>query len=225
MGHYDGVGKAAFEETVAELRAYGPINEESWAPRYTLSAIQESIEFKAYPKTPRLRRTVIITEKIDGTNAAVGITEQGTVYAQSRNRVITPGKTTDNCGFATWVEDNQDFLRDTLRVGLHFGEWWGQGIQRGYGQQRKFFSLFNTMRWSGLAYHTGAHDIGLGLVPVLNIGELTDDLIDRSLYTLRTFGSTAAPGFMDPEGIIVFHTASGQVYKVTLDGDGHKGQS
>lgn len=31
------------------------------------------IEFKAWPKIPRLFRDVIITEKIDGTNAAIHI--------------------------------------------------------------------------------------------------------------------------------------------------------
>ena len=31
------------------------------------------IEFKEWPKTPRLLRNITITEKIDGTNAAIGI--------------------------------------------------------------------------------------------------------------------------------------------------------
>jgi hypothetical protein len=28
---------------------------------------------------------------------------------------------------------------------------------------------------------------------------------------------------MDPEGIVVFHTAASVLFKKTLDGDGHKG--
>jgi hypothetical protein len=91
------------------------------------------IEFKAWPKIARLNRRMIITEKIDGTNAAVIVTEGGQVYAQSRTRLITPGKTTDNFGFAAWVEQNKVFLAERLGPGYHYGEWWGVGIQRGYG--------------------------------------------------------------------------------------------
>lgn len=79
------------------------------------------ITFKEWPKTPRLLRDIVITEKIDGTNAAIGIVpaegvivgdpaviteitvdsgETFAVYAQSRTRLITPGKSTDNYGFA-----------------------------------------------------------------------------------------------------------------------------
>ncbi len=36
-------------------------------------------------------------------------------------------------------------------------------------------------------------------------------------------GSVVSPGFMRPEGIVIFHVASGQIFKATLDGDGHKG--
>lgn len=207
----------------AELLSYGELTPDS-RPRYTLRPlIPEPPKFEAYPKTPRLRRTVIITEKIDGTNAAVGVQPDGTVYAQSRNRLITPGKTTDNAGFAAWVDDNADFLRDTLGLGLHFGEWWGAGIQRNYGLHCKRFSLFNVGRWAGLNDYDEAHERGLGTVPVLVSGELSDTLIDHALDKLRKYGSYASIGFMNPEGIIVYHTASGQVFKVTLDGDGHKG--
>src|ERR1035437_6203226 len=101
----------------------------------------------AFPKIARLNRDIVITEKIDGTNAAIGIVEapftvsdgEGgpefrgyRVYAQSRNRIITPGK--DNAGFAAWVESIKDIAIEVLGPGLHFGEWWGNGIQRGYGQ-------------------------------------------------------------------------------------------
>ena len=48
-------------------------------------------EFRAWPSIPRLYRDCVITEKIDGTNAAVVVTDDGQVYAQSRKRVITRG--------------------------------------------------------------------------------------------------------------------------------------
>lgn len=42
---------------------------------------------------------------------------------------------------------------------------------------------------------------------------------DWALNMLATAGSAAAPGFMDPEGIVVFHEASGQLFKATIKGD------
>ncbi len=32
-------------------------------------------------------------------------------------------------------------------------------------------------------------------------------------------GSKAAPGFDNPEGVVVFHTANSSLFKVTLEGD------
>lgn len=100
-------------------------------------------EFTPFPKIPRLNRDIIITEKIDGTNAAivveqeidesVGSSQPGillspphplaglVVRAQSRNRFISPEK--DNHGFARWVFNNADELATLLGAGIHFGEW------------------------------------------------------------------------------------------------------
>lgn len=39
------------------------------------------------------------------------------------------------------------------------------------------------------------------------------------LGVLREHGSIAAPGFMDPEGIVIWHEASGQLFKATVKGD------
>lgn len=120
-------------------------------------------EFQPFPKIPRLNRPTFWTEKIDGTNAAVGITEPdrwldsptglpGGVWAQSQTRVITPAN--DNFGFARWVADHADKLRGALGPGLHFGEWYGRGIWRGYGIREdqgaggRFFALFNVFRWT-----------------------------------------------------------------------------
>ena len=35
----------------------------------------EPLEFRPYPKTPRLNREIVVTEKIDGTNGAIVIEE------------------------------------------------------------------------------------------------------------------------------------------------------
>jgi hypothetical protein len=186
-------------------------------------------DFRAYPKTPRFRREVIITEKIDGTNAAIGISHDTEVWAQSRNRIIQPGD--DNYGFAAWVMERAPALASILGPGLHFGEWWGSGIQRGYGLTRgeKRFSLFNVVRWEALSTDVidecddgstiTANDVGVYTVPVLAQGVLDDALVELALDKLRVYGSYAAPGYMNPEGICIFHTASRQTYKVLIDKD------
>jgi hypothetical protein len=174
--------------------------------------------FKEFPKIPRFKRNFVITEKIDGTNACVIVGPQGQVSAQSRTRLITPDD--DNFGFAKWVSDNAMQLIG-LGEGHHFGEWWGGSVQRGYGLKEKRFSLFNTGRWgydpeSGYPnYPECCH-----VVPVLYQGQdHLDADIDDALYYLRTYGSKAAPGYMNPEGIVVYHTASRGMFKILLEND------
>lgn len=194
------------------------------------------MEFTPWSKTPRLFRGMVVTEKIDGTNAAIRIKESGgyvlprdavtyvgrgegmrTVYAQSRNRFVIPGD--DNHGFAQWVRDNAESLVGDLGPGIHFGEWWGQGIQRGYGLTEKRFSLFNTEKWGGTLFSTPE----LHVVPVLGRGPFDTDTIRDLAEGLSSGGSVASPGFANPEGVCVYHLASRQVFKYTTDGDGHKG--
>lgn len=131
------------------------------------------------------------------------------VTAQSRSRIITPEN--DNYGFAAWVKVNEETLKQ-LGPGYHYGEWWGQGIQRGYGLAEKRFSLFNTKAW-GTTRPACCH-----VVPVLATWN-NFQAVEMALQRLRTEGSVAAPGFMRPEGVIAFHSASQQMFKVTLDKD------
>lgn len=123
-------------------------------------------EFTPFPKIPRLFRDIVITEKIDGTNAAITFTpEDGwTLITQSRSRVIISSD--DNFGFARWAENNAEALFEVLGFGTHFGEWWGSGIQRGYGLPKgeKRFSLFNVHRWKDVDFSSVP---GLGVVPTM----------------------------------------------------------
>lgn len=168
--------------------------------------------FVAFPKIPRLYREIVITEKIDGTNACVQVREDGTVRAGSRSRWITPAD--DNFGFAAWVFKHSEELRQ-LGPGTHYGEWWGGKIQRGYGRPEKTFSLFNVAKWEDPEVRPACCSV----VPRLYTGPFIEDEIRYHLQTLRLYGSLAAPGYMNPEGIIVFHTASGHLYKVLLEND------
>ena len=195
--------------------------------------IMAEIEFVKVPSIPRYSREVIVTEKIDGTNASIYIGEDGEFLVGSRKRWITPDN--DNYGFARWAYANVTLLRQ-LGTGHHFGEWWGSGINRNYGlvKGEKRFSLFNTLRWclygneprikSGIyAKEVKYQDIlppGIGLVPELWRGNFDDMCATTILENLQNCGSLASPGFTNPEGIVIFHVAGRLAFKKTLDNDG-----
>lgn len=172
------------------------------------------IEFRPWPKIGRLNKDMVVTEKLDGTNAAVGVTADGQVYAQSRTRIITPGD--DNFGFAAWVAANTDRLRE-LGEGLHFGEWWGRGIQRGYGLDERRFSLFNTNRWTGVRadWYRCLEVPCCHVVPVLRRYTFDSRIVEYVYCDLKQYGSVAAPGFDNPEGVVVYHAASGTLFKLS----------
>ncbi len=173
--------------------------------------MNDAPEFQGWPKIPRLMKDMVITEKIDGSNAQVLITETGYVMAGSRKRWVTPED--DNHGFARWVADHDIELVHFLGPGRHFGEWWGQGINRRYDMEHKVFSLFNTSKWEGMDELDGQ----LRVVPVLGIHTFDTEVIEMEMNILRSVGSSAAPGFMKPEGLCVFHTAANQVFKYPLE--------
>jgi len=190
------------------------------------------LTFEAFKKIPRLSRDIVITEKIDGTNAQIYIQEMEEadiqpfsdsfsllvgpgeayrIWTGSRTRWITPTK--DNFGFATWVKKN---LEEVVKLGpgQHFGEWWGNGIQRGYGLPNgdKRFSLFNTFKWSETR-PSCCH-----VVPTLYEGPFSETAINDTLKKLRLNGSFAAP-FLNPEGIVIYHTQGKCYFKKTLVDD------
>jgi hypothetical protein len=166
--------------------------------------------FVEFPKIARLSRETIVTEKIDGTNAQVHITEDGRIYAGSRSRWLTPED--DNHGFAAWVHAHTPDLL-ALGPGSHFGEWWGAGIRRGYGLREKRFSLFNVDRWN--VNRPACCEV----VPVLYRGDFDTAQVQLALENLRIGGSRAAPGFMNPEGVVVFHLAGRVGFKKTIHKD------
>lgn len=178
------------------------------------------MEFFKFPKIPRMANTTVtITEKIDGTNAQiiVPVDENEPLVVGSRNRFVTPGKTTDNYGFAQWVSGHEPELRK-LGPGRHYGEWWGQGIGRGYGLDHRRFWLFN---------YEGPLDPGLpwevGRVPVLLKRQMNWDYdtaedISGAIVRLQYNSSVAAPGYMNPEGVVI--DIGGFKMKVVFDKHG-----
>jgi RNA ligase-like protein len=147
------------------------------------------------------------------------------VAAGSRNKWLTTEKNGDNYGFARWVADNVNDLK-RLGHGRHFGEFWGAGIQRRYGLTEKRFSLFNTERWKpapdngGIFFDSTVVSLpGLTVVPVLYQGVFNTQECNIALNMLYTSGSAAAPGFMDPEGIVIWHEAARVLFKKTIKDD------
>lgn len=178
-------------------------------------------EFLSFPSIKRLSRDVIVSEKIDGTNAQIYIGSEetgdnGLLLPGSRNRWLEPGKN-DNHGFAGWVHEHKEELK-ALGPGRHYGEWWGQGIARNYGLKTKKFSLFNVSRWGDESVRPACCEV----VPTLYTGIFDTVEIDRILLKLIANGSYAAPGFNNPEGIVIFHVPSGYLLKKTVGDDGHK---
>ena len=207
--------------------------------------MSDIMDFEKFGKIPRLSREVVVTEKIDGTNGQILIVDIPlsmleskpagaieTTYAfmlvGSRTRWLT--HELDNYGFWHWAYDNRDELIE-LGEGRHFGEWWGSKIQRGYGltNGERHFSLFNTGRW----VDRQVGDVAVGtmkqgqqfapvccrVVPILYTGEFDTKSIEFELHDLRCNGSRAAPGYMKPEGVVIFHTAANMSFKKTLEKD------
>ncbi len=183
-------------------------------------AIDEVIfPFWGFNNIPILSREMRITEKSDGTNAQIFITpdsspitlpdgRQVPFLVGQRTRYIMPEK--DNFGFAKWAYENVDELLK-LGPGHHYGEWWGQGIQRKYGLDKRVFSLFNTK----LEYIPACCSV----VPVLYKGEFDTETVKEFLEYLKGFGSFAAPGFMKPEGIVIYHVQGRIYFKKTIEND------
>lgn len=183
----------------------------------------------------RLRLAVVVGEFSDISYEPI---YEYHVYAQSRNRFLTP--INDNFGFAAWVHENAEELVEILGPGCHFGEWWGSGIQRGYGLPRgeRRFSLFNVTRhnplgsMAGLEAHFAAPFAAreplfpdlpeLSTVPVISAVEgdrslrAMSHMVDQALAELSLAGSFAAE-FARPEGIVLFHSRSNQLFKAFCD--------
>jgi len=195
FGAYDFMGDIICEECINKIK----------------KEVAMENEFIKFDKIPRLNRNIIITEKIDGTNAQIYFTDDDQMLVGSRKRWITPED--DNFGFARWCTEHRDLLFSDLGYGRHYGEWWGQGIQRKYDLKEKRFSLFNVHRWD-------AETLSMcHVVPKIYEGPFDQKMINTLIEVMREKGSYAAKGFMKPEGIVIYHTQHGNLFKITLEND------
>lgn len=175
-------------------------------------------EFRGFNKIYRYSRDCIITEKIDGTNGVIYIDDNNNMFVGSRSRwlwgSIQDEIHNDNHGFASWCKSNKEELMK-LGKGYHYGEWWGQGINRNYGLKEKRFSLFNVTLWRD-------HNIRpkcCSIVPILFEGKFTTQNIDAIMEFLIKNGSMASFGFMNPEGVVIYHTQANYLFKKTFEND------
>lgn len=169
-------------------------------------------EFRGFSKISRLSRDIIISEKIDGTNGLIYLDNHCNISVGSKNKWLDDHN--DNHGFWHWVMENKEELR-LLGSGYHYGEWWGKGIQRGYGLKEKRFSLFNVARWTNNLYLPKCCYI----VPILYEGMFNTSIISSILDELKITGSKASEGFMQPEGIIIYHKQGNVYFKKTIEND------
>lgn len=179
------------------------------------------IVFQPWPKIQRVenvKNKEIYTEKIDGTNACIVILNADAntvvedyvlyqdqdvkIFAQSRSKLIKVGD--DNFGFAGWVKEHAEELK-SLGEGYHYGEWWGQGIQRGYGLDHKKFSLFNTKRWNP---QNPNKPNCCDVVPIIEANSLEE----AAAFLIKN-GSLAAPGYFPIEGVVIYNYATDTLLK------------
>lgn len=195
-------------------------------------------EFKSWGSTTRENKNKTITEKLDGTNACI-VAQDGKVTAQSRKRIITPDD--DNYGFAKWVYDNAGALLDTLGYGYHYGEWYGEGIQKNpLGIEGKRFALFHATKYTeGNGFDLERVD-ELETVPLLHHGQcdvwtLPKIMEDLEIYGTKVKGAktekiyTGIPGLegteyvyekaAEAEGIIIWNNETRTRTKMLLKDD------
>lgn len=215
--------KELLTSDTSDLPDYDSLRSE-WIDARTLPGAEPAVEFRGFGKLQRLydsRHGVVITEKVDGTNGAIHVRDGRVVGVQSRKRLIYPGK--DNFGFATWVSENNDLIAEILGDGLHYGEWYGKGIQRGYGLDERRFALFNTSRWKDLAHPDLPQLHG---VPELYSGSIEesglDTAVSEALAVLQDTGSGVNPGYQNYEGIVVHFPDSQTSFKHVVNSPGSK---
>jgi hypothetical protein len=188
-------------------------------------------EFKGWGSTTRENKNKTITEKLDGTNACVVI-YNGKVTAQSRKRIVTPDD--DNYGFAKWVDKNKEALLNTLGYGYHYGEWYGEGIQKNpLGIEGKRFALFHATKYTEGNGFDLSRVQGLETVPLLHHGQCDVWTIPHIMQELEEYGSKVEgakvvgqietfPGFAihaKAEGIIVWNNETKTRTKILLEND------
>ena len=198
--------------------------------------------YASFPSIERLENIYcVISEKVDGTNSLIEINEvfpvgepkEIQVRFGSRNRYITFNN--DNAGFANFFRHYEARFKDVaadiilkelevsgetltecqeqypLRI---YGEWFGSGIQRGYGLKDKFFMPFSTFYAEKLIEYQVPNIIKPN---IMYTGKFSQEIADICMQTL-TNGSLVIPEFKRPEGIVIHFPKYNLRLKQTFEG-------
>jgi hypothetical protein len=142
------------------------------------------------------------------------------VWVQNRQRIVTPDQH-DVHGVASWARAHAAQLAETLGPGIHFGEWWGYKICRGYGlgPGDRRFSLYNTARWG---FIDGTQVPSLYTQPVLWEGNFLEGwaTIRNEMDGLLNHGSVASPGYRHPAGVVLYHHSADVMMQHTFKTEG-----
>jgi len=176
-------------------------------------------KFQKWPKTPRPDRfNIIITEKIDGSNAQILIEDGEITMVGSRNREIFPGGNRDNAGFAGFIQENAEEICHLLPDGRHYGEWAGPGIQRNpLNLPEKLFFLFDPYRYRNKDNPalTMALPHRFRVVPQLYFGPLDVYTINSEYENIKECTCVNEPGSHGNSGEGIIVQILGDKFKLT----------
>ena len=185
----------------------------------------------------------VISEKIDGTNGLIEIQNKANnsntgsmiVKFGSRNRYISFSD--DNAGFANFFRHyekkfknmakeiiassyNEDSQTDEIPTENYplriYGEWFGKGIQRGYGLDDKYFMPFSSF----YAEHMIKAGIPNIMMPnIMYTGKFSLEVVDNCMNCL-TSGSfhNLITNYDNPEGIVIYFPKYNFRLKQTFEG-------
>jgi len=150
------------------------------------------------------KNTIIITEKMDGTNGCIIIKDGIIIGVQSRTKLLSIDD--DNYGFFAWCAEHAAHIIDVLGDGRHYGEFCGPGINKNRHDlgQRAFF-IFNTF-----VYPTIPESAYIKKIDLIYTGKYSDLEIRKASFYINLRGMRF--GYC-PEGFVVFYEAFGGYIK------------
>jgi hypothetical protein len=164
--------------------------------------------------------SLIVEEKLDGTNVGMHFNEAGELVLQCRGHLITEGMHPQYDLFKQWANVKRNVLEDRLADRyIMFGEWMYARHSIWYRQLSHYFYEFDiydkkARAFLGLEKRLEIlNDSGIETVPVVHRGEATQKellaLIDKS-----AFGSE----FVHPSTNVVDHVMEGVYLRTEADG-------
>lgn len=192
------------------------------------------MKYPSFNKIERLENIYcIISEKIDGTNGLIEINYDSVKFG-SKNRYLESHE--DNAGFMNFYSYHKNIFINTAKelnekeieisgetltkyeeiYPIHiYGEWFGKGIQRGYGLDKKFFMPFNPEYAELLIEHEVPHIVR---PYILYEGKFSEKVATSSMHFLKEEGSYVIPKYMKPEGIVIYFPKYNFYLKDTFEG-------